>query len=213
MKIRARQRAIKIDESFDESNEVAAAIRSLVPPDTSMDEEVLDRMVGHLLSLQRRHLHGRQASRHHRLGTASLAAAALLVIAAVLVGVIVPAFMSGSKPAPTRSIALLGSLKGTVSVKPPGEKWQASSERAKISAGWTVKTGKGSLVSVTFPEGSIMRVSDESEAEVVTMTRRSITVEHIAGDTYHRVHTGTRYTVTNSGVPHLTINLGASYGF
>jgi FecR protein len=200
MKIRARQRAIKIDESFDESNEAAVAIRSLVPPDTSMDEEVLDRMVRHLLSLQRRHLYGRQAGHHRRLRTASLVAAAILVFATVLVGVIVPAFMSGSKPAPTGSIAVLGSLRGTVSVKPPGGKWQAASERAKMTAGWTVKTGKGSFVSVTFPEGSIMRVSDESEAAVAAMTHSSITVEHIAGNTYHRVHTGTRYAVTNSGV-------------
>lgn len=195
-----KSRCVEVDESFDAANPVAEAIRSLMPSDSEMDAAARERMMGHLFSVQRRQTRQRDVRHRRRAHRALIPAVAVLLAICVLAAVLLPVFLRQSKPAPSNGYARLGSVSGKVEVKTSTGKWKSAGKGSRVGAGWSIRTGGGSLASVVFPGGSIMRMSDDSQAHLVSMTARSIEVEHVAGDTYHRVHPGTRYTVSNSGV-------------
>lgn len=201
--MRKRRGKTAIDESFDAGHPVAEAIRSLLPSETRMSDEARERMMGHLLAVRRRVARGapaRPGSRPRRIHkTALVTAAAVLVLAAVLTAVLLPIhFGGGTKTA--RQFARLQSPDGKVEVMPSGGKWRAAEDGERLAPGWRVRAGDDSFASVAFPEGSIMRLADGSEAILQAIGKQSVTVGHLTGGTYHRVRAGTRYLVSNRGI-------------
>jgi hypothetical protein len=190
---------MEVEESFDAGHPAAEAIRALLPPESAMSDEARERLMGHVLSIQRRASRERASRGRSRSRVAFAGAAAVLVIAAVLAAVLVP-LLAGNKPAAAAQLAKLDSLSGRVEVAPPSGAWRAATRGARLREGWKVRTGAGALASVAFSEGSIMRVTDGSEAALGRMSRRSVSIEHISGSTYHRVQAGTRYLVSNRDV-------------
>ncbi len=197
-------RRIRIDERFDENEPMAAAMKRLLPPDSAMDPAARERLMGHLLSMQRSgsSRKGDRARPSPAIRRALVPALALLLAAAVLAAVLVPVFTGGSsKPEPVSSArARFLDLSGDVQVKTPGRAWAAAKAADRIAGGWIVRTGVDSTASVRFPDGSIARITDESQAEMSRIGAREVAIRHASGGTYHRVHKGTRYTVVNSGV-------------
>lgn len=201
--MRKRRGKTAIDESFDAGHPVAEVIRSLLPSETRMSDEARERMMGHLLAVRRRVARGapaRPGSRPRRIRkTALVTAAAVLVLAAVLTAVLLPIhFGGGTKTA--RQFARLQSPDGKVEVMPSGGKWRAAEDGERLASGWRVRAGDDSFASVAFPEGSIMRLTDGSEALLEAIGKQSVTVGHLTGGTYHRVRAGTRYLVSNRGI-------------
>lgn len=197
-------RRIRIDERFDDNEPMAVAMRRLLPPDSTMDPAARERLMGHLLSMQR----SRSSRRGGRVRPspvvrrALVPALALVLVAAVLAAVLVPAFSGGgSKPAPVAvARARLLDLSGDVQVRAPGGAWTGAKAADRIAGGWSLRTGADSTASVRFPDGSIARVTDESQTEISRIGAREVAIRHESGGTYHRVRKGTRYTVVNSDV-------------
>lgn len=191
---------IKVDEGFDETDPMARAIRSAMPPDRDMDPEARESLLGHLKVMQGR----RQPSR--RVGPVAwrLAIPALAAVAAVLIAllVVVPLLDPGGVTKPPEKVepATFSSLTGSVQVLPPGGSWRDAGRSEKLARGWSIRTGEGSRAIVEFADRSIMRMTDGSEARLAALGARSVSVTHVSGGTYHRVRKGTRYSVTNSGV-------------
>jgi hypothetical protein len=84
---------------------------------------------------------------------------------------------------------------GDVTVRGRGEKWAKARAGESLTGGDLVRTGEGSSVSVLFSDGSIMRVTDDSEARLDSLGAQSVSVEHVSGGTYHRVNKGSSYAV------------------
>ncbi len=199
MKVMRRKRLTRVKESFDAGHPAAEAIRLVLPPESEMSGEARELLMGHVLSIQRRAARERVARGRPWSRAAFVGAAAVLVITVILAVVLVP-FLAGNKPAAAGQLARLESLSGKVEVAPPSGGWRVATKGAKLGDGWKVRTGTGALASVAFGEGSIMRVTDGSEAVLGPMSKRSVSIEHISGSTYHRVHAGTRYLVSNHDV-------------
>lgn len=193
---------IRVDERFDENEPMAKAIRSLAPADSAMDPEARERMMGHLLSVQRSLRREPVAARRPVLRRALVPALAVVLIAAVLAAVLVPMFYNGTpeKPSVAHQPAKFLNLVGSVEVRTPERDWRAAKPSDRIASGWSIRTGAASMASVHFPEGSIARITDGSEARISRITSEEVAIDHISGGTYHRVHKGTKYTVVNSGV-------------
>ena len=193
---------IGIDEAFDDNEPMAQVVRSLLPAASKMDSEARERMMGHLFSVQRgRRLEGpkRETTWAKR---ALVPAVALVLVAAVLSAVLFPVFFGGGKtrPAVKAQNATFLNLVGKVEVMQPGHPWRPATSEDHLMARWSVRTGAASTASVHFPDGSVARLADDSEAKVTMLAAGEISIDHIAGGTYHRVHKGTKYTVTNSDV-------------
>jgi hypothetical protein len=199
---RRLDRRIAVDEKFDEKESAAAAMRSLMPPDSSMDLEARQRMMGHLFSVQRSRVRSRQARKKPVARRALVPALAVVLVAAVLGAILVPVMFSGTSRKAVRKqrTATFLDLVGSVSVQTPRGGWKAAGAQDAPGEGWSVKTGPASTVSIRFPDGSIARLTDGSEARILLIGAGEVSVEHVRGSTYHRVNKGTKYTVTNSGV-------------
>jgi len=192
---------ILIDEEFDDREPMARAIRSLMPDDSSMDPEARDRLVGHLCLLRQRRKRDRYTHVTIPLRRALVVATvfALSVVVTFAAQTISP-FGRGTAPEKPREVARISKLSGAAEVLVPGRRWREASSEDRLAEGWSIRTGVGSSVAVCFPDMSIMRVTDGSEARVSKLAPRDVEIEHVSGSTYHRVHKGTRYVVSNSGV-------------
>ncbi|MBU4240676.1 MAG: FecR family protein [Actinobacteria bacterium] len=192
-----RRRGKAVDEGFDAGHPMAAVMRSLQPADVEMDREARERLMGHLFSVQRRMArgkHGRGRAGWKAAMTAGVAAAAVVAVA---LAIMVP---GSEKPEPARHFASASGLLGNVEVMPPHGEWRAVTEGENLEVGASVRTGEGSFATMVFPDGSIMRITDGSEARIKGLDAQSVLLEHVRGGTYHRVHKGTRYTVINQDV-------------
>ncbi len=186
-------------ESFDRDIRSARALRSLVPPDSDMSPEAYQRMLGHLLLIQRRRTAGSRRAKPFRRAVL-VPAAAVLVALSVLAAVLLPVLIRGEKPRPSGLSAKLDKMSGEVELKAPGETWREASGEDEAGEGWAIRTGEGSSVSVSFPDGSLMRVTDDSGAVLESIEKGAVEVDHVSGETYHRTSTGTRYTVSTEDV-------------
>lgn len=195
-----RKRRKRIKESFDRGHPVAMAIRSLAPPDSEISEAARERMMVRLFSLQRRMAQNQSPRYHSRIKYRLVPAVAVLVITAILAAVLLPMVLTGKKPVTSKQFASLASRTGKVEVMQPVGKWRSATRNEKLGEGYKIRTGAGAFASVVFPEGSIMRVTDSSEAALGPMSKKAVAVDHISGGTYHRVHSGTRYVVTRGDV-------------
>jgi FecR protein len=193
------RRSGTIDEGFDAGHPVAEALRSLLPADGPMSDEARDRLMARALEARRVARRSRRRHARPRLRTAAVAAGALVTAAIIAVAVLLPIYGGSGRSVSARN-ARLDSVQGNVSVMAPNGDWRSAANAVKLSPGSRVRTGEGSTVSVVFPDESIMRVSDDSEAVVKNLDDDAVSVVHVSGSTYHRVHPGTRYTVSNSDV-------------
>ncbi|MHB8896455.1 MAG: FecR domain-containing protein, partial [Candidatus Geothermincolia bacterium] len=194
---------IRVDEKFDEREPMAQAVRSLIPADSRMDPEARERMMGHLLSVQRGLQRDTGVRRAPRLRQALVPALAVVLIAAVLGAVLVPMFFGGTSkkrataPQPAKFLNLVGSVQV---LQPGADVWRAAGAQDLIKAGWSIRTATGSLASIRFPEGSIARVTEGSQVKIARVAADEVEIDHVSGGTYHRVHKGTKYTVVNGDV-------------
>ncbi len=193
-----RRRRQTIDEGFDEGHPVAEAIRSLLPPDEPMSADARDRFMARAMEARRSARRSRRRARP-RLRPAVVGAGALVMAAIIALAVLVPLYRGSGSSAPT-TFARLESVRGQVDVMNPSGGWRSATGDRKLAAGSRVRTGEASTVSVVFPDRSIMRVTDDSEAVIKGVEDGSVSVVHVSGGTYHRVRPGTRYTVSNSDV-------------
>ncbi len=176
---------------------MAEVMNSLEPADVEMDPEARERLMGHLLSSQRRMVrerHGRGWTGWKAVLIAGVAAAAAIAVA---LAIMVP---TPEKPEPARQFARASGFLGNVEVMQPQGEWRAVVNGESLEAGVSVRTGDGSFVTILFPDGSIMRISDGSEARIRGLGEQSVSLEHVRGGTYHRVQKGTRYTVMSQDV-------------
>jgi hypothetical protein len=125
------------------------------------------------------------------------------IIALLIIGICVTIPLayhnSTNAPAVVSGYGIVGSLEGKVQTKTASGAWSAARPGQKMNPGSFLRTGDGNAT-VVFEDGSVMRVTDGSEARVVAVGDDSVKVQHIMGGTYHRVRKGTRYTVVNGGV-------------
>ena len=192
-------KGIGIDDGFDENVPMARVIRELVPEDSKMDSDARERMMGHLLSVQRGAARG--PVRRSPARRALVPALAFALVIAIAAAVILPTFLGGKhrSPAP-RSGAGFQKLVGDVQVRSHGATWKKATMEDAVAAGWSVRTGPASFATVHFPDGSIMRITDGSEAVVTRIGSGYVSIRHVSGSTYHRVRKGTTYVVTNQDV-------------
>jgi FecR protein len=195
-----RKRRTRVRESFDQGHPVAGAIRSLVPPDSEMDEQARERMMVHLFAMQRRAAQNQDSREHSRLKTRLVPAVAVVVVTAILAAVLLPLLLTGNKPASSKFYASLEAPRGKVEVMAPAGKWESASAGQKLTEGSRIRTGQGAYASVVFPEGSRMRVTDGSQAALVAISKKAVEINHISGGTYHRVHKGTHYVVSKGDI-------------
>lgn len=190
-----------VREDFDSGHPMVKLIESLVPFDTEMDQDARRRMMAHLYGVQRRAALKREPGKTLRLRPVLVPVAAVVILAVIALSVILPmALLDGGAPVVKAESAKLNVLAGKVKVKPPDSDWKDASDGMKITAGTSVKTEDESYASVSFSEGSRMRITDASRALVSKIETDSITIEHIRGGTYHRVNKGTHYEVNNEHV-------------
>jgi FecR protein len=125
------------------------------------------------------------------------------IIALLIIGICVTiplAYHSSvSAPAVVSGYGIVGSLEGKVQTRAASGQWSAARPGQKMDPGSFLRTGDGNAT-VVFEDGSVMRVTDGTEARVVAVGDSSVKVQHIKGGTYHRVRKGTNYTVVNGGV-------------
>ena len=192
-------KGIGIDDGFDENVPMARVIRELVPEDSQMDSDARERMMGHLLSVQRGAARG--PARRTPARRALVPALAFALIIAIAAAVILPTLLGGKHGSTTpRSVAGFQKLVGDVQVRSNGASWKKASMEDAVATGWSVRTGVASFATVHFPDGSIMRVTDGSEAVVTRIGSGYVSIRHVSGSTYHRVRKGTTYVVTNQDV-------------
>ncbi|MBU1671393.1 MAG: FecR domain-containing protein [Actinobacteria bacterium] len=196
MASRRDRNRIEVDEGFDAGYPVAELLRTL-PPDAEMSDEARERLLVHMQSVRRRVLRGGLKAPHSTARKALVPAMAVLVILAVVAAVLIPLLLigGGNAPGPGGATALLDGPLGKVTVRVGDEGWRKARNGEKLIGGDQVRTGPDSSVSVLFGDGSIMRVTDDSEAKLVSLGEQSVSVEHVVGGTYHRVKKGSSYAV------------------
>jgi len=192
-----RRRGKAVGEGFDAGHPMAEVVRSLEPTDVEMDPEVRERLMGHLFSVQRRMARERQRRGWTGWKAVLIAGVAAAAAVAVALAIMVP---TPEKPEPARQFARAGGLLGNVEVMKPHGEWRTIVDGESLEAGVSVRTGDGSFATILLPDGSVMRISDGSEARIKGLGEQSVSLEHVRGGTYHRVQEGTRYTVMNQDV-------------
>jgi hypothetical protein len=200
MGIMHRKRRPRIRDTFDHEHPVARVIRSLVPQDSEISEEARERMMVRLFALQRRMAQSQSPRYDSGVKTRLIPAVAVLVVAAIIAAVLLPVMLTGKKTTTLKLYARLESPTGKVKIKKPAGKWEIAENGEQVGEGTKIYTSDGALVSVVFPDGSRMRVTDGSGAALDHISKKSVTVKHISGSTYHRVHAGTHYVVSRGDV-------------
>ena len=119
-------KGIQIYEGFDEQVPMARAIRSLLPEDSRMDTDARERMMGHLLSVQRAASRGKAARTPAR--RALLPALAVFLVLVISAAVLLPTFLLGKKtPKAQPHYASFEKLVGDVQVRTTGASWKKAS--------------------------------------------------------------------------------------
>lgn len=195
-----RRTRTTINDSFDEGHPVAGVLRDLLPADSQMSEDARRRLMTHLLAARRRAEIKRSARAKPRLRTALVPAAAVLLAAFLAAGIVVPLYMGRDGPPAEGQLAQVESVEGDVEMRFPGGGWRTAAVEERIPGGSRLRTGEDSLTSVSFPDGSILRITDESEAVIGEIGRDSVALSHVSGGTYHRVRPGTDYVVSSEDV-------------
>ncbi len=186
------------NDMFDAGNRAAELLRSIAPPDVEMDAGARERVMSRALAAMQRA--DSRPQRRSSPRTALVPALALIIVAMVVSAVLLPVFMTREKNAPVAMAASIQGPSGKVQVRSPGTGWSPASAGEKVRASSIIRTGRESSVSVRFPDGSLMRVSDGSEARISAFDAHSVAVQHISGGTYHRVRSGTRYVVSSHDI-------------
>ncbi|MBK5092581.1 MAG: FecR domain-containing protein [Actinobacteria bacterium] len=184
-------------EGVDSGHPVAEALRELCPPDSEMNPEARERMMDRLFFVQRSIPPEKEKRGAFRWRYAIVPAAALALTAVLILVVL---FSAGQKSVPWKLFASITERDGYVEVLKPEGSWRRAGEGERLEVGSRVRSGPRSYASVVFPEGSVMRLTDGSEARIKSLGSRSVAVEHVKGSTYHRVQKGTEYTVANADV-------------
>jgi len=184
-------------EGVDSGHPVAEALSGLCPPDSEMNPEARERMMDRLFFVQRS-IPPEKEKRGAFRWRYALVPAAALALTAVLVLVVL--FSAVQKSVPRKRFASITERDGYVEVLKPEGGWRRAGEGERLEVGCRVRSGPRSYASVAFPEGSVMRLTDGTEARIKSLGLRSVEVEHVKGGTYHRVRKGTEYTVANADV-------------
>ncbi len=123
-----------------------------------------------------------------------------LLIAATCITIPLTQRRTGPGGPVVSSTAVVGQAVGAVQARVPGGRWLSADSGLEMTSGASVRTASGGGATVIFKDGSVMRLSDGSEAKLVAIGTHSVKIEHVRGGTYHRVRKGTSYTVVNKGV-------------
>lgn len=193
-----RRRGKAVGEGFDAGHPVAEIMRSLESADVEMESEARERLMGHLFAVQRRV--ARERPRRGWTGWKAVLITGVAAAAAIAVALAIMMPAGPEKTDPVRRYARAGGLIGNVEVLKHHGEWRAVVDGESIEAGTSVRTGDGSFATLIFADGSLIRISDGSEARIKGLGEQSVSLEHVRGGTYHRVNKGTRYTVTNQDV-------------
>ncbi len=89
---------------------------------------------------------------------------------------------------------------GNFQVREPGGKWRNLTQGETVRAGTSLRTGENSFGGLTFPDGSILRLCDQSEAKIISLEDKAVRVRHVKGSTYHRVGPVSSYAVESRDV-------------
>lgn len=201
---RLNKRTGRTSEDFDAVHPMAKLLKEAAALETEMGLEAREQMMERLLYQQKRLMRRRAASaRVDRGWSPAWKAAALSGVAVVIVTLLVVVLVlsvGGHKPVTVRQFAKVQGVEGDVLVRDQSGSWRHAREGEALAAGSGIKTGAGSFVSLVFPEGSILRVTDDSEASVKAIGAGSVAVEHLSGSTYHRVHKGSDYVVSKEDI-------------
>ncbi len=91
--------------------------------------------------------------------------------------------------------ALLSFKQGEVQYQDGDSEWIAAETDMLLKEGMRVRTDSKSKAIIDFTDGSIARVDEASEMEIGALTDTKVTLNQLAGTSYHRVKEGTSYQV------------------
>lgn len=91
--------------------------------------------------------------------------------------------------------ALLSFKQGTVQYKDADGDWSAAETDMVLREGMMVRTDDNAKAIVNFTDGSILRVDEDSELTIDTLTEIKVVLNQADGKSYHRVKEGTSYKV------------------
>lgn len=185
-------------EDFDAGHPVAEMLRSVTPDEVRMDEGARQRLMGHLYSVQRRNARARvprvsPTAKYVLAGAAALAVGLVLVLTLVLP-------VGQSPPQGSSCSAAVEVMAGQVDVMPKGGEWCKVEGGSYAEEGSRIRTGPASIARLKFADGSKARLTDCAEVRIEELLDDSVSLEHVAGNTYHRVEPGTRYMVSAEDV-------------
>ncbi|MDD5748653.1 MAG: FecR domain-containing protein, partial [Actinomycetota bacterium] len=186
-----------VSEDFDSGHPLSAPLRYLGKIPYELNRKKREILVRHLISFQERVEadSARKASRLKILRTAYLIAS-ISLLALVTVAVLFVVF-SGREPS-KRTVGLGAKLEnhnGDVQVLSPGRKWRDAEEGEVINEGDSIRTKDNAFCSILLPSESIIRMGGNSGVLLKSLGKESTRVEHLEGETYHRVCAGTNYLV------------------
>ena len=76
---------------------------------------------------------------------------------------------------------------GNVLFSGNGEIWEVADDTALLTSGYRIRTGKDSKVILQTPQGSVIRLNENTEINIVVVHDHEVLIVQNAGRTYHRV--------------------------
>ena len=106
----------------------------------------------------------------------------LIVIAAIFVAILSSIYMSYFRLGPMATLAIDS---GTVQFN-SGNSWQDAKSGMTLKQGYSVKTLENSAAKIIFSD-SVMRLDQNTEIAIDTLTRNSVSLSQIAGQTWNKL--------------------------
>lgn len=171
---------------------VSALIREVMPPEVSLSADSRRRMLQGMEQACYRRALGCRCPK--RLWPAVVAGVLVAIAALAGLALAIPFNRSPEPAAPRATIAF---YHGRVEFREPGAGWAPVETGLQLTPGITLRTSTGAAAGVEFPDGSLARVTDESEIEIRGFSESSVDLYHVSGGTYHRTSEGSQYLVAS----------------
>ncbi len=200
-------------EKIDNDHPTAEILRSLFPSIVVMRPRAYDELLSKIYLLYEKKMrqkskeltmieNGEEYSRVLKVKRSRKLAFAFLSL--VLIAILLVTFTLAyprRKKAPVYALSATVCLQlGSFQIREPGSSWRNISQGENVSPFSRIRTGENSLGALMFPNGSIIRLSDRSEAQVMAIQSDAVRIKHIRGSTYHRASPKSVYIVESRDV-------------
>jgi len=117
--------------------------------------------------------------------TTQILLAVIVVLLIIFLGIVFS--QRGEKVAPPGFGLFISWSDGDIYVSDDGESWDKADIKTLLTNGYRVRTGKDSKAILQTPQGSTIRMDENTEVKVAQLSRRDVLLVQNAGRTYHRV--------------------------